>query len=189
MSATITYSCDVVRARNRLVDIFLREFPQATHLLHWDDDNWPEDRSIVQKMIDTGCDFIAAPYTNKKQPMRWIHQCFDGPVEIKDNLLEVKNVGFGFTMTTRACLEKMTANARIYTDHPHPHRIGNLFGQLFESISGDPADDALLSEDYSFCQRWREIGGKVMLYCNGDIIQHAGVKQWSIRDKPGGVVG
>jgi hypothetical protein len=188
LSATVTYSCDNIRARNRIAGTVLRDFPHVTHILWWDDDNWPEDRKIVHEMMNSGEDMIAAPYTNKKPPLRWIHQHLEGAEQI-GKMLEVKGVGFGFTMTTRGCLESMTAASRIYTDHPHPHRIGNLFGQLYDPVDDEPAHDALLSEDYSFCKRWREIGGKVQLYASAGIILHGGARGWSARDMQGGVVG
>jgi hypothetical protein len=53
-----------------------------------------------------------------------------------------------------------------------------------------PAEDqALLSEDYSFCLRWRRLGGRVYVYARGGIIHHAGVHDWTAREMPGGVVG
>jgi hypothetical protein len=78
----------------------------------------------------------------------------------------------------------MSEHARKYTDHPNKHVISNIFGQLYEPIGPDksPETDSLSSEDYSFCKRWRDLGGRVMVYLNAGRIVHAGSHGWSVRD-------
>jgi hypothetical protein len=187
VESVVAYAQDVVRARNRLVDFILRERPSMTHVLWWDTDQWPENRGIVQNMIETGEDFVAAPYTNKRAPVRWIHQLLDPCPLAARELQEVRNAGFGFTMTSRKCLETMTRAARCYTDHPHKHVIANLFGQVYEPAhkGGDDSEDMLLSEDFSFCSRWRALGGKVMLLTKGGAIVHSGSYGFTAREIPG----
>lgn len=194
ISAVVTFSCDVVRARNRLAAKVLREFPLVTHVLWWDDDQYFEDghdgAKVIREMMDSGEPFIACPYTNKREPMRWVHLPLDPPQPpLREGLLEVRAVGFGMTMTSRACLVKMSQSATVYTDYPSKTRVWNLFGQLFDKVTDtdDPADETLLSEDYSFCKRWRDLGGHVMLKPHSGIVYHAGVRPWSARDMPGGV--
>ena len=186
----VTYACEQVRARNRVAAIVLRDFPKMTYVLWWDDDQWPAERKIVGEMMATGKDLICAPYTNKKPPLRWVHQLLS-PCPMGDGGLQrVRSVGFGFTMTSRACLEKMSANARRYTDYPNPLKPANIFGQLYDAPTPGCAeeDETLLSEDFSFCKRWRELGGHVSLYLNAGIIFHAGMYPWSAQEMPGGIV-
>ena len=193
LSPILTYNCDNIRARNRIAATVLREpdFAKVTHVLWCDDDNWPEDSRIVKEMMALGEDFVAAPYTNKRKPLRWVHQILDHRPAVDENgLMEVRGVGFGFTMTSRACLEKMSNAARRYTDTPNPHKVANIFGQLYDRFTPgeDPEDECLLSEDFSFCKRWREMGGKIHLYAKSGIIIHAGPHPFSARDMPGGVI-
>jgi hypothetical protein len=187
ISATVTFAADVVRARNRLVAMALREWPDMTHVLHWDDDMWPEDLGLIEKMIACDEDFVAAPYTNKREPVRWIHQYI--PFEDKGldarGLLEVKGCGMGLTLTSRACLERVSASAKKYTDAPTENLVANVFGMLFDTIDGK---EVLMSEDFSFCKRWRDVGGKIYVYgANGNFVSHVGAKEWGARDIPGGV--
>ena len=111
------------------------------------------------------------------------------------DLLPVRGCGFGFTMTSRACLDKMWVACRKYRD---PRRDGtrpkvaDMFGQVYEFLQGDPSDledMTLMSEDFSFCKRWRDLGGTVQLYVKGGVLMHAGGHCWSAREMPGGVVG
>lgn len=176
-------SLDVVRARNRIVSLLLSEpdLAAVTHVLWWDDDEWPEDVSVVRDMIDLGLPVVAAPYTNKRQPVRWIHQAWgDGRVPDARGLLDVRGVGMGFTLTSRACLEAMAKDAEWYWDAPTPRECPNLFGQLYDDFAGRRV---LLSEDFSFCKRWREQhDGRVFVYGRAGLLYHAGSHAWSAQE-------
>jgi hypothetical protein len=178
--ARLAFSLDVVRARNRVVSMLLREPDLAgvTHVLWWDDDQWPEDVRIVPEMMALDLPIVAAPYTNKRQPMRWIHQAWgDGRVTDERGLLEVRGVGMGFTLTSRACLETMAKDAEWYWDAPTPRECPNLFGQVYDEFDGRRV---LLSEDFSFCKRWREQhAGKVYVYGNAGLMYHSGAHAWN----------
>lgn len=184
IKTVVTFSLDVVRARNRVVGIVLREaeFADVTHILWWDDDQWPEDRKIVQRMLDLDVPVVGAAYTNKKRPVRFVHQPWPGPREVDERgCLDVRAVGFGFTLTSVACLRHMAGTARLYRDFPNETMCPDLFGQMYDTPEpGGP--DTLLSEDFSFCKRWRtKHDGKVALYAGG-VILHAGAHPWSARD-------
>lgn len=153
-----------VQARNELARLALAE-PKMTHTLWLDDDQWADDPAIVQRMLDTKEDLIGAPYTRKGYPLRFAHKGLEGAQRDGD-LLEVAGVGFGFTLTSRRCLEQMTVSARMYFDDGK--QVADLFGLLYEDVG-------LLSEDLSFCKRWRALGHRVLLWCGGPgHVCHAG---------------
>jgi hypothetical protein len=200
-SATLTFSTDTVRAHNRIAAKVLREMPAISHVLWLDDDNWAELQTpegvfagmntwVVREMIDTGEDLIGAPYTNKAQPVRWVHTPLPGESPDARGVLRVQSVGFGFTITSRRCLELSGDLARRYTDWPSPHKVPNIFEGAYARLApgNDPEEEGYLSEDLAFCHRWRARGGHVCLYTRAGIIGHAGGYVWSARDIPGGVV-
>jgi len=164
-----TFSLDVVRARNRMAGFLLsrEEFADVTHVLWVDDDNWPEDVRIVPEMVERCRGVLGAPYTSKKDPVRWVHRA--------DGQGGLVGVGFGFTMTTRECLTRVAASAKWYTDLPNALSVPNIFGQLYEVT---PLGETLLSEDFSFCKRAREAGYEIELYENA-LIHHAGGHVWN----------
>ncbi len=185
------FSNDTCRARNRIVGHFLTQptLERFTHLLFVDDDNWPEDASIVEKMMALDLDVVMAPTTNKRLPLRWCHQTWeDRETVVEENgCIDVRGVGMGFTMISRRCLEKLAAAARWYTDLPNALRCPDVFGHLFDRLTpgDDPEEETKLSEDYSFCKRWREAGGSVHIYVHAGIIYHTGAHAWSAHEMPG----
>jgi hypothetical protein len=192
---SLTFAADVVRGRNRIAARVLEEAGDATHVLWLDDDNYCDDISIIPAMMNLGVDVVGAPYTNKKPPLRWVHQSLPQGGQQQGDLLEVSGLGFGFTMVTTECLRKMAEAERHYTEYPSGLVVSNIFGQLFyhpgmeQRVDVPEHEQTLLSEDYSFCLRWRRMGGKVWLYTRGSIIHHAGVHGWNAREMAGGVVG
>lgn len=183
LSGSITFSLDVVRARNRIAGYVLSrpEFADVTHVLWVDDDQWPEDIAIVTEMIEYCRGVLGAPYTTKHQPLRWTHQVSGDGRSVM--------LGFGFTMTLTSVLRGLSKKAEWYTDLYTDFQtrvrskalVPNLFGQLYERIGDD--DETLLSEDYSFCKRAHEAGYSVQLYEQSPgLILHSGGHAWSGRD-------
>jgi hypothetical protein len=80
----VDFAPDVVRARNRVAARILVDQPEMTHVFWLDSDMWAENPRVVQEMAATGLDLVAAPYTNKREPMRWIHQSLDTPQPEQD---------------------------------------------------------------------------------------------------------
>lgn len=193
VDAEIAFSTESVRARNRIAATVLREppFAKITHVLWLDDDQWADDPAIVGEMMQLGVGLVGAPYTNKRMPLHWIHQHLSPCPQPEGPLQEVRSLGFGFTMTSRGCLEKMSATHRRYRDAPHNHKVADIFAHRYDNLNGstDPEDETKLSEDYSFCAAWRELGEKVYLYARSGLIKHSGGKAWSAQDMPGGVTG
>lgn len=184
------FGLDVVRARNRVVGQLLRDptYADVTHVLWWDDDQWPEDVRIVGKMMALGEDVVGAAYTNKRSPTRYVHQPWPGSSGPDERgLYDVRGVGMGFTLTSRACLETMARGAEWYWDLPEPRECPNIFGQLIDEFD---SRRVLLSEDFSFCKRWREdYDGKIKIYTKAGIVYHAGAHAWSAREIPGRTIG
>jgi hypothetical protein len=186
ISHSVSFCTDIVRARNRIAAHVLRELEDVTHVFWLDDDEWADDAGLVRKMLDTGEDFISAPYSNKKKPVRWVHQFLNEKPEVKGDRLEVRGVGMGFTLISRHCLQRLSNAAETYWDLPNHHQVANIFGQLYDEAP--TGQRMLLSEDFSCCKRWRDLGGKVMIYAGaGNIVNHAGPYAFSARDIEGGV--
>lgn len=172
LPAQITYSHDIVRARNRLAAMVMRERPDVTHVLWWDGDVVPRDLSLIGGMLRTGQPVIGAPYLRKRVPSTWVH---NGSADVTDEdrsrgWMPVSEVGFGFTITSTAALRAVASRAQSYLDVTvdTAHEVRDMFGLVYHQ-------DRLLSEDFSFCHRYRAQGGRIALYLGpGSLLSHVG---------------
>jgi hypothetical protein len=179
----------ISRARSTLLAAFLDD-PSATHLLFVDADISFEPQQ-VERLLRFDKDFVGALYPLKSIDWNLIPQrCVERGEGVQQAALsyvgtfspapELKRegdfataiyVGGGFQLIRRSALERMIA-AYPETRFSHVHNLpktgfrdltpsSNLYA-LFDCII-DPETGAYLSEDYSFCLRWRRIGGDIWI--------------------------
>jgi hypothetical protein len=94
-----------------------------------------------------------------------------------DQPVEVMEVGTGFMMTRRSAFEKFEKAYPQYSYRPDHVRTEAFDGsreimQYFQAEI-DPKSKRYLSEDYWFCQKLIDIGGKIW-YCPWMKLQHVG---------------
>jgi hypothetical protein len=184
------YDALISRARSTLVAAFL-DNPAATHLLFVDGDISFEPPQ-VERLLRFDKDFTGALCPLKSIDWDFIPQrCVEGGENVRQAALSYVGtfcpeaerkqegdfvtgvyVGGGFQMIRRNALEKMIAaypETHFNRVHSMPMsgsrreagKSSNLFA-LFDCII-DPETGAYLSEDYSFCLRWRRIGGEIWI--------------------------
>jgi len=182
----------ITRARNTLLSRFLAD-KNATHFMFIDADIGfaPE---LVQRMLTFDEDIVAGMYPLKT--LRW-----DAPPRIRDreapNTATLQYVGkfcegeeferrgsfaagrycgTGFMLMKRRAIERMVEaypDSAYESAHLHsPTGSGQPSYALFECMI-DPVTRTYLSEDFAFCQRWRDLGGKIWLDAEGSL-SHTG---------------
>ena len=177
MPESLFFSDDLVRGRSRAAAQALET--DATHFLWWDTDVVPEDPiQAVEGMLASDFDVVAAPYPVKRIKARFPYRV-SGPDLGTTGLVSFKycirihDIAMGFMLMKRCVLEKMidTFDAQLwYSDVRPPHptkRIVAIFAMMFgETLMGPDGKPfrTLDSEDYSFCRRWRSLGGDVHMY-------------------------
>ena len=87
-------------------------------------------------------------------------------IGVENGLIKLHDAGTGFMMISRAAILKMIKAYPEFKYNNHVN-INNAdlkehFYALFDTMI-DPIDRRYLSEDYTFCRRWQEIGGDVWL--------------------------
>jgi hypothetical protein len=173
----------ITRARQDLVAHFLG-MQTATHLLFVDSDIGFDTQQVFRFLAFDG-EMMAGVYPTKRVDWERVSVLakegrqnlesaalsyvmdFENPERIaaKGGFAKVKNAGTGFLMLRRDVLEKMVAK---YADLKYkrlnqaedalrnsPYRCA-LFNCLIDSKTG-----TYLSEDYSFCRRWTDMGGEI----------------------------
>ena len=201
-SFTLLKSSLVTQGRNLCVAEFLNHEDNYTHLLFIDSDIDFNAKSIF-KMLDFDKDIISVPYpmkmlswdkiwrrTNVKEDAvksadDMAKSGFTFPVKVENptsitvdkGLIELTHAPTGCMLIKRNVIEKMIkeySHLEIY----QPTNINgkevkkeNMYN-LFDTLH-DPHTKRYFGEDFGFCQRWVDIGGKVYAYID-DYITHVG---------------
>ncbi len=175
----------ITRSRNTLLAHFM-ETNAATHILFIDGDI-SFDPALVGRLLDSGKDLVAASYPLKtfywdaladrrlKQGesastagLRYVGQLCQGVLAKRDgNLATATYVGTGFMLISRSVIEQMIrAYPETRYENVHAYRSSQTSPYvphaLFECMI-DPVTKTYLSEDFTFCHRWRATGGEIWL--------------------------
>ena len=192
----------VTQGRNLCVAGFLES--NFSHLLFLDSDIYVKSESIIE-MIKRDKEVISIPYPlktmmwdklfkkiqsgNVKEPgdlIKWLNTYpmkVDNAADIRleDGVMEVTHSPTGCMLIKRCVFDKMikaypdknivqkTVVNGEYIDKPN---LWNFFDTLH-----DPKSKTYMGEDFAFCVRWKDIGGKCYAYVNDSII-HVGEHQY-----------
>jgi hypothetical protein len=156
---TMTNESLISRARNTLTAKFLNN-PDSTHLLFIDADIGFEPWHILV-MLNRDVDVIGGLYPMKTLPVKWVVNGFEGAEEGEDGLQEVSKTGTGFMLIKRHVFEKLNAHPAV---KPFNNDIGlpkELDQHLRTYFDTAVRENRYYSEDWTFCENWRDLGGKV----------------------------
>jgi hypothetical protein len=157
---TMTNESLISRARNTLTAKFLHT-KESTHLMFIDADiGWEPWHLLV--MLNAQKDVIGGLYPMKSLPIKW---CVNGIPDADQNdpsgLIEVTKTGTGFLLIKRDVFDKLNA-------HPAVKSFTNDIGldpalNIYMKTYFDTAvrENRYYSEDWTFCENWRDIGGQV----------------------------
>lgn len=171
----------VSRARNSLTAAFLQT--DCTHLLFVDSDLVFSGEQI-QRLVEHDVDVVAGFYPKKKDgDLEWVCNALRNEV-LPSGLQEVRYMGTGFLLVKRAVFERMIER---YGDEImfHPDHTPSATEYDFWQVGVYKYPDGNrrhLSEDWYFCQRWLDLGGKIY----GDtrvILRHIGHASYPLQSQ------
>jgi hypothetical protein len=171
----------ITRARASLAAQFLDD-PDATHLLFIDADIGFEPAQVL-RLIECGADMCAAIYPIKRidwdkvrtvvaaarpnpaaAALNYVFEVADPEAVVTcGGFAKVRYAGTGFLMIRRGALERMCVHyphLRYRRDHSVEAATAsaNRFA-LFDCMIDE--NGTYLSEDFSFCKRWSDMGGEI----------------------------
>jgi len=157
---TMTNESLISRARNTLTAKFLHN-KESTHLMFVDADiGWEPWHLLV--MLNAQKDVIGGLYPMKSLPVKWCVNGFDGAEVSEDGTLqEVSKTGTGFMLIKRDVFEKLNAHPAtkpFINDIGLPAELNPYMKTYFDTAV---RENRYYSEDWTFCENWRDIGGKV----------------------------
>lgn len=155
------YTADISLARARLFGAFLRS--NSSHLLMIDADMAWSSEAIL-RLFGAKKDFVGIAGPKKRYPITFAanHTDADGnPIKlVYDNesaTMEVSEIGSAFCLITKGMAERMR------DAYPELRFLGatgepeyGMFMPLIHNLR-------MFSEDFAFCKRWRDIGGRVFM--------------------------
>lgn len=153
----------IPKTRNQFVADFLAS--DCTDLVMLDDDVVWEPNALL-RLLSHDCDVVGGVYPKRRDPIEYPVRRLEGAeLDQRTGLLEVQFLPTGFLRMTRACLERMTdyyADLRYKDDDATGGYAHALF---WFDLHPDPdcGELTVWGEDFTFCRRWQEIGGKVYL--------------------------
>jgi hypothetical protein len=156
---TMTNESLISRARNTLVAKFLNN-PDSTHLFFVDADiGWEPWHLLV--LLNRNVDVIGGLYPMKSLPVKWVVNGFEGAETGPDGLQEVSKTGTGFMLVKRDVFEKLNQHPAV---KPFNNDIGlpkELDKHLRTYYDTAVRENRYYSEDWTFCENWRDLGGKI----------------------------
>lgn len=174
-------SADIAWSRAVAVAKFLAS--DGTHLMFIDADvSGPE--GCVRRLLEYDIDFVSSVYPKRQEPiefpMRFLPDAKGPILDNESGLLEVGGVAGGFCMMSREMLRKMVVAYPSLEFICNAAPLGRAVA-LFDNWWYVAQDGRhRLSEDYAFCERWRECGGKVLV--DPEItLGHTGYKRFTGR--------
>lgn len=187
--ATIANESLITRARNTLVAFFLNS--DCTHLFFIDSDIEFNVEDVI-KLIAADKDVVVGAYPKKginwdtvkkyvemtpnatpadigvagsEYAINFNFTGKDFQVNVEDGLISLKDAGTGFMMIKRHVLEKMMVQhpeLQYNNDINVDKALDKYTYALFDTIIDGDAR-RYLSEDYTFCRRWQNMGGQIWL--------------------------
>jgi hypothetical protein len=178
----------ITRARNYLADEFLRS--DCTHLLFLDSDIHFNPQDVIA-LLALDKEVVGGPYPKKAIKWKSVKKAIEKNPDIDAGLLEkvtgdyvfnpvkgtaqfsvtepleVMEIGTGFMMIDRVVFPKFEAaypELKYKPDHVGQANFdGTRYIHAYFDTVIDKQSERYLSEDYMFCQWWRNIGGKIYL--------------------------
>ena len=167
------------KAREQVLWAGLRANPRATHIMFIDDDMGWEPK-LITRLISADHDFAAVSGVKKTEKLAVCYNAFPDPQVLHPltKFMRVRHIGFAFVLLKRGVIERLCqAYPELeYNTDGHGREWALFFDLMWKQPQHDLPDR--LSEDFSFCERWRRIGGEIWIDPYASII-HAGRKEYT----------
>ena len=178
---------DIAELRGMVATIWYDTMPTCEYLLMVDADMGFAPQ-LVTDMIMFDEPLIGAIYPQRKLPLSWAGSGTGEPTtQRRGDFMLVEGVGMGCTLIRRDVITKMIEKFPELVDtrlklHPAGETLAQagtrrLF-RFFEKM--DIPERGIVSEDLSFCIRWRECGGQVWAAI-GHRMSHVGPYDYGAR--------
>jgi hypothetical protein len=161
----------ITRGRNNLMAKMMTN-DKATHFMFIDADIRFQPESILQ-MIAHDKDVIGGLYPKKALPINYVIN-LKPTVTVQGDIYTVDTMGTGFLLFKRHVYEKLIA-AHPQSKYVDDIGLGKQYEPMMYAIFDCVIDERghYLSEDWTFCRRWQELGGEIWAHSK-TLLNHVG---------------
>lgn len=170
---------EISEARNIILTGWYDTCPDATHLLFIDSDMGFSPQVVVD-MLMFNEPMVGAIYSKKTLPVQWAASGLGEQfAERRGDFMKVAGLGMGCFLIRRDVVTTMLEKMPELSDTRMEHHVAKdmLPKRIIRAFDGfDNPDDTAhgrMSEDLSFCCRWRQCGGEIWAAI-GHEIEHVG---------------
>jgi len=140
----------VLRLLNSGHEVSVAVYPKK--VVMWDQAREAAEKGDERNMALLSSSLVANIGASKRTVVNGFVEVLDGPT--------------GFMMISREALTKMHEQyPELTCKNDHQNRDFEEYCAIFDCMI-DPDSKRYLSEDYAFCRRWQQIGGKIYADCN-----------------------
>ena len=140
----------VLRLLNSGHEVSVAVYPKK--VVMWDQAREAAEKGDERNMALLSSSLVANIGASKRSVVNGFVEVLDGPT--------------GFMMISREALTKMHEQyPELTCKNDHQNRGFEEYCAIFDCMI-DPDSKRYLSEDYAFCRRWQQIGGKIYADCN-----------------------
>jgi len=159
----------ISRIRNEYISDFIYD-DKYTHLLFIDNDLY-DFQETLKLMLLSGKKMIGGVYRKKTNVEEYnVNLLHSIENSINQPYCEVKHIATGLLLIHRTIIEEMIVN---YPETRYIHNDKAYF-DLFKCFV---SNERYLSEDYGFCELYRNLGGKIYCVLNSEIT-HNGIMNY-----------
>lgn len=150
----------ISRARNTLTAKFLAS--DSTHLFFVDADIGFEPWHVLV-LINHDVDLIGGLYPMKTMPIKWVVNGLENAQVSETGLLEVTKTGTGFMLIKREVFEKCNNHPSVVS-YKNDTGLDPHYDQFLKTyFDCSVRENRYYSEDWQFCENYRDLGGKVFV--------------------------
>ena len=188
----------ISRIRNVHISEFYHNYPECDYFMSLDSDleivNSFSDNNIFNKLVSHDKEFVGGLYAVKKPGVVRCSSIASSGVtpEFDSGLAEMKWLSSGCWCIKRSAVEKMV-KAYPYLEYDGDDNVvgkkiyGLYIPMIYDLKEGDFPEGyniflpfkKYLSEDWSYCQRWKAIGGQIFADTS-IVLRHIGKIQYSL---------
>lgn len=173
--------CFVSKVRNKMATDFLNQFPDTENFFFIDDDiGWPAHK--VLEFLNRPEDIVCGIYPKKSEELDFpVEMAFTpaGTLVENNGLYEAWIVPTGFMRIKRHVLEAVGKESGFMKDMDLVDGVGVIkeYLNIFECGPAKTDGNLFWGEDYTFCKKWRAMGGTIWVDPNIEFT-HRGNKKW-----------